>query len=508
MSRKNRLLLSFITALVLGAGVAAVSPGSFWMGWLTSIVVLLPCLYLLFTAWMWGGAGKTLAWMMAAAFLLRLGIGIAVSQALPVYGYGTEVQWHGYLFRDAHERDIAAWNLAESDAPLWTSFTNEIKADQYGGLLSISAAIYRYLSPDAHRAYLILILGAFAAAVGIPFLVKGVSSRWNRRLADLAAWVVILYPDAVFFGSSQMREPFMLGLSLIAFWAVLSRQSSIKTRLAVFGASLAGMLLFSSRVALAIAGFLAVWYVIEEILPRFTGRKWLVLAAILAAAAVVGALSIGWMVESASLDFYTTQAGSGWVQKLVEQLGEPLRVPFITAYGLAQPVLPAAIAEPTIPLWRMIMVPRALGWYALAPVFLYAVFSALKATSERDRWIWLWTGAFLLVWLLLSSYRAGGDLWDNPRYRAAFLPWFGLISAWAVLRAIEQRDAWLARWLLVEVIFLAFFTNWYFSRYYQWWGRLPFEQMVAWILGLSALVLTHAWWGKWLSKKKEHKSPG
>ncbi len=502
MSLQKKILYSFVISLVLGAGVAAVSPGSFWMGWLTSFVILLPCLYLLFLAWSWGGGGKTLAWMVAAAFFLRLGIGIAVSEALPVYGYGTEVQWHGYLFRDSHERDIAAWNLAQSDAPLWVSFTNEIKADQYGGLLSISAAIYRYLSPDAHRAYLILILGAFAAAVGIPFLIRGVSSRWNRRLANLAAWVVILYPDSVFFGSSQMREPFLLGLSLIAFWAVLSRQTAWKFRLAVFLSSIAGMLLFTSRLAIAIAGFLAVWFIIEEILPRFTGRKWMIWAGILLAVAAVGVLSVGWFVESASLDFYNTEASSGWVQKIVEGLGEPFKVPFITAYGLAQPVLPAAIAEPTIPLWRMIMVPRAFGWYVLAPVFLYALFSALKAVPERDRWIWLWTGAFLLLWLLLSSYRAGGDLWDNPRYRAAFLPWFALLGGWAVLRAIDQRDAWLVRWLLVEVIFLGFFTNWYFSRYYQWWGRLPFGQMVAWILGLSALVLSSGLWSKWLPKRK------
>jgi hypothetical protein len=500
MNRLRRLLFACGISLALGAAVALVSPGNFWFGWLVSSGILLPCLYVLFSAWNWGGGGKLLGWMMAAAFLLRLIIGIAVSEALPVYGYGTEVQWHGYLFRDSHERDIAAWNLAQSDAPLATSFSDEIKVDQYGGLLSLSAAIYRYLSPDAHRAYLILILAAFASAVGIPFLIKGVTGRWNRRLANLAAWVVILYPDGVFFDSSQMREPFMLGLSLIAFWAVLNRAGRWKTRLAVFLASLGGMLLFSSRMAVAIAGFLLVWFIVEELLPAWRGPKWLIWGGILLGAALIGALSLGWVVESASLDFYTTEAGSGWVQKIVATLGETFRVPFITAYGLAQPVLPAAIAEPTIPLWRMIMVPRALGWYILAPAFLYALFSVFKAQPREDRRIWLWTGAFLLVWLLLSSYRAGGDQWDNPRYRAAFLPWFALLGSWAVLRAIDQRDAWLVRWLLVEVIFLGFFTNWYFSRYYQWWGRLDFGHMVAWIFGLSALVLSSGLWWPRLAK--------
>ena len=499
MNRLQRLIFSLPIALILGAVVSLLSPGSFWIGWLASFIILLPCLYLMFTAWQWGDGGKLLAWMMILAFLLRLGIGIGVSKALPVYGYKTEVQWHGYLFRDSHERDIAAWNLAQSDAPLWTSFSSEIKVDQYGGLLSLSAAIYRYLSPDAHRPFLVLLLGAFATAIGIPFFIKGISLRWNKRLANLAAWIVILYPDSVLFGSSQMREPFMLGLSAIAFWAVLSRDK-LKVRLPVFLASLAGMLLISSRLAVAIAAFLVVWAIIDELLPRFRGPKWVVWGSMILGAVVITALSFGWFVESASLDIYMTEQSSGWVQKIIKEAGESFRVPFIVAYGLAQPVLPAAIAEPTIPLWRLIMVPRAAGWYLLAPVFIYGLFSAFKALPKRDRWIWLWTGAFLLLWLLLSSYRAGGDAWDNPRYRTAFLPWFALLAGWAVLQAIDHRDVWLARWLLVEAIFLGFFTNWYFSRYYLWWGRLSFEKMVIWIIGLSAVVLSSGLWGKWARK--------
>src|SRR4030067_52049 len=69
--------------------------------------------------------------------------------------------------------------------------------------------------------------------------------------------------------------------------------------------------------------------------------------------------------------------------------------------------------------------------------------------GTKDRRLLLWTSIFLLLWLILSSFRAGGDLWDNPRYRVAFLPWLALLSGWAILWAIEHRDAWLVRWLVV-----------------------------------------------------------
>ena len=113
--------------------------------------------------------------MITLAFLLRLAVGIGLNKGLPVYGYGEEAQYHGYVFRDAHERDIAAWNLAKSDEPIWTSFREEVKVDQYGGLLSLSAGVYRYLSPDAHRPYLILILGIFMNALAVP-----TESQWSE----------------------------------------------------------------------------------------------------------------------------------------------------------------------------------------------------------------------------------------------------------------------------------------------------------------------------------------
>lgn len=500
MNPLKRAVLSLIPALLLGAGVAALSQGGFLIGWLSSSLVLWLSLYGLWAAWRFGGGGKTLVWMLILAFILRIGLGIGLNKALPRYGYDTEVQYHGYLFRDAHERDIAAWNLAQSDAPLWVSFSSEIKVDQYGGLLSLSALVYRLLSPDAHRPYLVLILGAFTTAVGLAFFHQAVSQRWNRRLANLAGWILALYPDGILFGSSQMREPFLLGLSAIAFWAVVHKGRKL-TRILAFSGSFLGMLLISSRVAVAIAAFLGVWFLIETLLPRYHGPRWLILAAIGLGGLLVLALSYGWLIESAQLDFYLTESSSGWIQAILDQTGENFRIPILVIYGLARPVLPAAIAEPTLPLWQSIGILRSAGWYAIAPLLLYSFISAFKAQAMIDRRILVWTAVFLVFWLLLSSARAGGDAWDNPRYRTAFLPWMALMAGWGLLKALELRDAWLLRWLLVEVIFLGFFTSWYISRYTQWWGRLPFWQMLAWIAVLSALVLSSGFWVKYIRRR-------
>ncbi len=57
------------------------------------------------------------AWMLVLAFILRLGLGVGLSQALPVFGYDEEVPNAGYIFYDAYHRDRQAWQLAQSGDP-------------------------------------------------------------------------------------------------------------------------------------------------------------------------------------------------------------------------------------------------------------------------------------------------------------------------------------------------------------------------------------------------------
>lgn len=513
--------LSLAAGLLAGAGVAAVGPGAFGPGWLAAGLLAWAGGYLLLLAWEWAGGGRALAWMMALAFVLRLGLGILVSLALPAWGYPDEpVQQAGYLFKDAYARDHQAWQLASAGRPLWAAFGEELYTDQYGGLLAVSAALYRYLSPDAHRPLLPLMLGALAAAAGVPFLLQAVRLRWPARVAAIACWVYVLYPDAIFFGGAQMREPFLIALSAAAFWAVLALgdpsdgPANLLGRRArgawlALALSLGGMLLFSTRVAAAAAGLLGLLFLVEYIIPH-PRRAWRVAGwvGLAAGTLLLLAFSWEWFHSSTAWDVLVNVRSSGSLMLRVEEVSQRLNLPQNTAgmlvtvlYGLTRPVLPAAIAETSIPFWKTVAIVRSAGWYALAPFLVYALFTVWREPEPRQRRRMIWLALAVSLWLLVASARGGGDVTDNPRYRSLFIIWLALLAAWAVNRALTRRDPWLWRWLAVEVIFLAFFTHWYLSRYYHLWARLEFWQLVAWVAALSLLVLGGGWaWDRWKTR--------
>lgn len=493
---------SLAAGLTSGAVVAWFSPGSFWTGWLAASALLVPGMAALIAAWAWGGRDRALAWMVALAFALRLGLGIGLSLALPVWGYDEPEQKAGYLFQDAYERDRRAWELAHSGQPLWVSFQDDMKTDQYGGLLALSASLYRYLSPDAHRPFLITALGALCAALGVPFLRRAARLYWSERAAALAAWIVILYPDAIFFGSSQMREPFVVGLSAIALWGTLALDRARPAAWAALIGSLGVMALFSTRAAVMVAGMLAILFLLQRAVGQSDGRRqalgWLALAV---GVALVLFFSWDWFRSAARLDAVFTQQEVGRldaaIDDLSERVGKWVAFPVVVVYGLAQPVFPAAVMSlfrpETAPFWKVVALVRSVGWYVLAPLLLYGLFCVWREPRALPRRLLIGLALSVAAWLIIAAARGGGDLTDNPRYRSLLLVWLALLAGWAIDWALARRDAWLWRWLAVEAVFLGFFTQWYISRYFKIWGRLPFWQMVLLIVVLSALVLIGGW---------------
>jgi hypothetical protein len=517
-----RLAIALVFGALLAAGVGAFSPGLFWSGWLAAAVLLVPGLFVLVSAWQWGAAASNqrerwlLAWLVGLAFLLRLVIGVGLSLALPVWGYAEKEQQAGYLFKDAYYRDHQAWDLAQSGKPIWASFREEFATDQYGGLLALSALVYRSLSPDAHRPFLLLILGAFFAALGVPFLWRSARLRWSGRVAMLAAWIYVLYPDALYFSSSQMREPFLVGLSAVAFWSLLSwdfRRPS--TWLALLG-SLLGMALISSRVAAAMAGLLGLLFLLEYVI-NLPDRRWRFLgwAALGVGVLLVLAFSWEWFRSSASWDMRVTYHDSGRVMKTIREFKSMANLPrdeveviFLTGYGLTRPLLPAAIAESAgSALWKSIAIVRSAGWYGLAPFLVYSLFWIWKERDARTRRLAIWLALGAVLWLLIASARAGGDSTDNPRYRSQFILWLALLAAWSVDWALAHHDAWLWRWMIIEAIFLGFFTHYYLGTYYRLWLKMPFWSMLVWIGGLSGLVLVGGWaWDRWAAHRQASKT--
>ena len=345
--------LMLVLSLAAGAAMSAwvVKGGSFVTGWLVTSLFLVVGWLILFGLWKIAGGGKLLAWMVALAFLLRLGSGLVLTATVKIaFANGTEDERAGYIFTDAYNRDQAAWVLARSSTPILTTFRKDFVSDQYGGLLALSAVIYRYLSPDVQRPYLIQILAALAAAMGVPFFWAAVRKRWNTKIAQIATWLLVLYPESVLLGSYQMREPFLISLAAIAFWAVVTWPQQKLLSGVVFAGSLGGMALISSQIALPVAGFCLVWLFLDW-LNKVTSLRGKVLAwtGLVIIGLAMLAISWEWLYSRTTWDILVTIHNSGILQSLISTIGDPnsnsMRL-FVIAYGILQPVLPAALIDP------------------------------------------------------------------------------------------------------------------------------------------------------------------
>ena len=505
-------------SLGLGVSISALQSGNFWLGWLAFFFLCLLSFWLFARLHRWAGGGRVLAWMIALTFALRLATGIGVYLALPVDGYNEPDDRAGFFFTDAHRRDDQAWELAQSDESLLSAFNKTYHTDQYGGLLAFTSLAYRYLSPDAHRPILLMLLSAIVAALGMPFFWRAAQLAFGWQVAIIAGWILVLYPESLLLGSAAMREPYLITFGAMSLWGFVDWQfNHSRGAFMWLGLGLVGMLLVSPVVALVTLTILTGWWWMAREHRRLSRVSFFAAMVILiiGLALLAGGLNrqgnfgsgplgvIGeWFREAVKWDVYQLERGSGWVQKLFAEMPEWLRLPFVTIYGIFQPVLPAAFIEPTTLTWRLTGIGRALGWYLLWPLLLYGLIAAWKNESARERNLWMWITVISWLWIILTALRGGGDQWDNPRYRAILLLWQALAAAYAWTCFRLQSDSWLVRIWLVETIFLIFFTQWYISRYYLIGGQIPFGRMVTLIIGSSFIVLIGGeWWDRHKRKR-------
>jgi hypothetical protein len=525
MNKKNRmdLLWTLLAGMGLGTLLTGLDgQGNWWQGWLAFSLLSILGLYMLLAAWRKAGARRWLGWLLLLAFALRLGLGVSLSFILPVSGYDSEVQNAGYNSVDAYNRDLQSWELATSERPILDAFDKTYAVDQYGGLEALSALVYRYLSPDAHRPWLIILLGSALAALGVALLWQAARLAWDEKLAVLAAWIFALYPESLWLGSSQMREPFLLTFMTLGVWGLvvwLMRKERSGWIWLVLG--LAGMLLFSPGVALYVIVALAGWAWLKKKQPRIPWR----IAALVGGVLVVGVLMLwvslsrgtlqgaslldtltGWFALSMKWDIYQLERDSGMIQFLFRDVfPEQLKVPFIFVYGLLQPVLPATLFDSSNTVWQIIGILRSLGWYMLLPVLVYSLWPILKALKEEHKTAWLWLFVLTWVWIAVSSLRAGGDQWDNPRYRLIFLLFQALLAAkgWQYYRT--SHSSWLPRIISIELIFTLLFTYWYATRYFPRLPDFSFTLMVPLIVVLAVVILLGGWW---LDRRRKTKGSG
>jgi 4-amino-4-deoxy-L-arabinose transferase-like glycosyltransferase len=459
---------------------------------------------------------RRLSFFILLAFLLRFGLGAFAYFYLPVLGHDSKPQQAGYLFLDAYNRDTQALDLAQSGRPLLEAFSGKYESDQYGGLLWLSAFIYRYLSGGVHQPLVIIFLAALAGSLGGIFVYLAAKRTLDDKTALLAALLFLFFPEAILMGAAQMREPFLITFIAMAFYGLVEWQDARNKRSWLWIVlALAGMLFLSAGFALVtiigLAGWVYFsgqgrrlpWQVVAIAVGVFV-LALIVLAASwdsLVAARGSGVLGVfgDWARETAKWNAYVLKRSSGIVQLLFENLPGGLAMPFVTVYGILQPVLPAAIFEPGIPFWQALGIIRALGWYALLPFVAFSPFSAwtLSDGGQRRRQ-WGWISILLWAWIIIAAVRGGGDQWDNPRYRVILLTWMAMLAAQAFYALKSNARRWFWRIVAVELIILLVFTHWYSFRYLQIGFNLGIRNTIAIAIGLAALVVAGDWfWSRW-----------
>ncbi|HSF81201.1 MAG TPA: hypothetical protein VLA49_08205 [Anaerolineales bacterium] len=487
-------------------------------GWASFLVVGTLAAALVWGAWRALRGEPRPAWLIylvIGAALLRLAVGAFWYLALPAWGYASPPEQAGYVMADAHERDQAAWELARSGKPLLAAFQGAYrKADQYGGLLYLSAAVYRYSGVQTHQPLLIVTLAAAFSSLVVLFTWALAQRAWGELAALISAWGLALYPEAILLGSSQMREAFLMPLVALAFWGLLRavQLRSVNGLAWVLGALLV-CLPFSPPVAgllFALLLFVSLFVYDGGFLRQFARNRRNLLLLILLALLILAATWLAlrqlapevasnplallqwWLKKTAEWQAHLSKRASGWVQKIFKSTPEWMHLPLLLFYGVLQPFLPAALIDLSgAPLWRGVAIWRALGWTLLLPLLLYAPLRAWRRNGLQRR---LARGLSLAVWLviLLSSYRSGGDQWDNPRYRAIFAGLQIALAAWAWSAPRRHPDPWLRRVLVGLGFVLAWFVPWYLRRYtpMQWPVVDLFKTLG---LGLASAILYWIW---------------
>lgn len=512
----KKTLLLHTLLIVLGAaalGLLDASP-DFWMDALVYGLLLAACAGLVALAGKALRAAAGPRWAGWAAFWLRLAVGVILWFVLPLSGYtDNPATMSGYMFPDAYYRDQHAWELAHSTGPLIGAYTlaPAETTDQYGGLLALSGFVYRYLSPADHRPFTILILAAAAMALGTLFTWGAGKALLGEKTALAAAWIFALYPEGIILGSSQMREPFVMASLALVTYGFSQFQNRGQKWLAWAGTGLLFLLWFQSPVALIALFVLGVAYFLEpgrsirwKQVLLFGGILVGLIAIVIAVWSSLPSLSesspltlfFTWLSNNFKFQSQTTEQGSGQIQRLLDLLGDNLRVVLFIAYGVTRPVLPAALSDIGANLvWYVINLLRALGWYLLVPLLGFAPLLLLTRRDIPRRRQLLWLAVITWVLIFIAAANGGADAWDNPRYRAIFLAWQALLAAWAWVRAGEIRTPWLKRLLWIEAVFVVVFTWWYLTRLP---GLSPLHISVEAAVGLcllaGAAITAIGWW--------------
>ncbi len=477
-------------------------------GWIGFLVVFILLALILAAGWKYiqpEQAPKYLLGLAILAIIIRLSLGLIWFVAFPQVGYDTEMQEAGYVMGDAFNRDTAAWDFSQTDDPLLLAFQDYSHTDQYGGLLFLSAFVYRYLGTTVHQPLLMVVFSTFFSSMAI-FFVWGIAKHaFGEKVAKLAAWLLVFYPEAGLLGSSQMREAYSITILVLMLY-VFFKYTQHKNNKHIFILSLT--ILFSYLLStpfaissLALLGLMILWRMDWSWLK--IGNRWgKTLGLIVFLIFVIGLLIIGIdKVYGVDYQEYLSVFASGKITELFGRIPTWTHTPFLVGYGIVRPLLPAALADFGNPIWTAIEIWRAIGWTFMLSGILYSSFLVFK-----EKMLFKIPGALMIfVWfgILISSYRGAGDDWDNPRYRAVFAGLQVILVAWGLIRQKETKDPWLRRGIGFITAMVFWFVVWYVNRNVYYFN-FPTGNLSGVIgLGLASGVLIFIW--DWLRTAQKDK---
>lgn len=549
---RNRIIASVIVILVISLGLAWISTDfQSLQGWLSFLAVTSLGVGILLAGWwgirsdlgvqsdpntnsqsklynsqrsmnLQGPMPRWLGWLLIGATVLRLGTGVLWFVSLPNLGYGSEVEMFGYVMSDAFNRDMAAWDLAQSDHSISTAFSEFHNVDQYGGMLFGSALVYRYLGGIDHQPLQIVVLTAAISALAVLFTWAFARRTWDSFVAGFAAWIVALFPEAVLLGSSQMREAILMSLAMMGFYGLVRvwqdrsptggiwMVAPILIALPLsplFGVMLAGMLgvyaiflgsgswlkdwrVWAVLIGLVLIGMVVVAVFGEQILPGGASDPITLLQR--------------WLKQAGRWQAYNAEHASGWMQKIFRSSPAWTHSWLLMIYGVVRPFLPAALFDSAAPIWRGIAVWRSLGWALLLPFLITAPFIGWRRVGWRSPVV----GLSILVWIaiFLSSFRGGGDHWDNPRYRVTWIGLQASLAAWVWVTQRRDESPWLRRVFVGMGLILVWWMPWYLRRItaFVW----PFQD-VFWTFGLGVVsALIYLSFDIWYERRRNAKKSG
>jgi len=448
---------------------------------------------------------RWLVWLVIGAAALRLALGAFWFAALPEWGYPNEIQQAGYVMFDPFLRDGKAWDLAQSDLPLTAAFQGYTSHDQYGGLLYLSALIYRTLGGPEHLPLQVVAFSAVVSGLAVLFAWGFARRLLGAQVAALTAWGIAFYPEAVLLGSSQMREAFTIPFgAALAYLLVRWWQDRRPADLLLFGllALITGLITWAYLILLGVVlGLFLLGLWLEQRVPIKLTLKQSLLGAGLGVLAVAAA-SYLWniLTRMSAFQGYLTERASGMMQAVYNRLPEFLHVPFMVGYGVVRPLLPAVLIEHgESVLWRWVGILRSAGWTVLLALL---IFTSIQVIRKGD---WF-KSVGMLVWgnwlmVLVASYRAGGDMWDNPRYRAGFAVFQLAVVSWALVQQRADQDPLLRRIIVVAVLLFGLLILWYLPRYTAVpWSSGRIENWLA----AGVLIGGLYWLWDWRRMKRRH----